>query len=74
MQQDPSTQPVAPAATSAPAVDPNAMPGAGFAGNSDADALSQMGVSHLLNEMVADPGEYFVSWVVALAPPPEAAR
>jgi biopolymer transport protein ExbB len=66
MQQDPSTQPVAPAATSAPAADPSAMPGAGFAGNSDADALSQMGFSHLLNEMTADPGEFMVSWVVLL--------
>ena len=66
MQQDPSTQPVAPAATSAPAADPAAMPGAGFAGNSDADALSQMGFSHLWHEMTSDPGEFAVSWVVLL--------
>ena len=66
MQQDPASNPTAPAATPAPAADPGVMPGAGFAGDSDADALSQMGVSHLLNEMVADPGEYAVSWVVGL--------
>ena len=64
MQQDPSTQPVAPAATSAPAADPGAMPGVGFAGNSDADALSQMGFANLLHEMTTDPGEFMVSWVV----------
>jgi biopolymer transport protein ExbB len=67
MQQDPvSTQPAAPAATPAPAADPAAMPGAGFAGNSDADALSQMGFSHLWHEMTSQPGEFMVSWVVLL--------
>jgi biopolymer transport protein ExbB len=67
MQQDPaSTLPAAPAATPAPAADPAAMPGAGLAGNSDADALSQMGFANLLHEMTSDPAEYAVSWVVAL--------
>jgi hypothetical protein len=67
MQQDPaSTSPVAAAATSAPAADPAAMPGAGFAGDSDADALSQMGFANLWHEMTSDPGEFMVSWVVLL--------
>jgi biopolymer transport protein ExbB len=57
MQQDPASTPPA---------DPAAMPGAGFAGNSDADALSQMGFSHLWHEMTSDPGEFMVSWVVLL--------
>ena len=67
MQQDPaSTQPIAPVATSAPAADPAAMPGAGFAGNSDAEALSQMGFANLWAEMAGHPGEYPVQWVVFL--------
>lgn len=58
MQQDAATtQP-----TAAPAVDPAAAPG--FAGTSDADALSQMGFAHLFHEMTGNPGEFAVSWIV----------
>jgi len=32
----------------------------------NADALSKMGFSHLMDEMVSQPGEFFVSWVVFL--------
>ena len=32
----------------------------------NADALSKMGFSHLMDEMLAQPGEFFVSWVVFL--------
>ena len=34
------------------------------AGGNAAQALTQMGVDHLLNEMVAQPGAYAVSWAV----------
>src|SRR5690349_1329100 len=76
MQQDAaSTQPVDPTAT--PAADTAALTpaaadpavgamGQGIGGNSDADALSQMGFSHLFNEMVSEPGEFAVSWTVLL--------
>lgn len=64
MQQDAaSTQPVDQTASAAPAVDPAAM-APGFAGPSDADALSQMGFAHLFHEMTANPGEFAVSWIV----------
>jgi biopolymer transport protein ExbB len=77
MQQDAaSTQPVDTTATPAadtaalstpPAtVDPAAMPGAPLGGTSDAEALSQMGFSHLFQEMTSDPGNYIVSWTVLL--------
>jgi biopolymer transport protein ExbB len=36
------------------------------AGGDAAAALSQMGVDHLINEMVTNPGEHIVQWVVAL--------
>lgn len=39
----------------------------GFAGASDADALSQMGFSHLFQEMTLHPGEYAVSWIVLIS-------
>ncbi len=38
---------------------------AGGAAN-NAEALTKMGFSHMMNEMLADPGEFFVSWVVFL--------
>ncbi|HET9159007.1 MAG TPA: MotA/TolQ/ExbB proton channel family protein [Caulobacteraceae bacterium] len=38
---------------------------AGGAAN-NAEALTKMGFSHMMNEMMADPGEFFVSWVVFL--------
>jgi biopolymer transport protein ExbB len=68
MQQDAvSTQPANTAAAPAPAADPTAaMPGTGFAGTSDADALSQMGFSHLWHEMTLSPGDFMVSWVVLI--------
>ncbi len=65
MQQD--TASTMPAGSAAPApADPSAMPGAEFAGTSDAEALSQMGFAHLWQEMTGDPGEFIVSWVVLL--------
>ena len=39
----------------------------GFAGASDADALSQMGFSHLFHEMTMNPAEYVVSWIVLIS-------
>ncbi len=36
---------------------------AGGAAN-NAEALSKMGFSNMMHEMIADPGEFFVSWVV----------
>jgi biopolymer transport protein ExbB len=36
----------------------------GFSGASDADALSQMGFSHLFHAMTTKPGEFAVSWIV----------
>ncbi len=36
------------------------------AGGDAAAALSQMGVDHLINEMVTNPGQHIVQWVVAL--------
>ena len=68
MQQDPASTPAAtPAAV--PATDPNAVTaGSTFAGgDSDADALSQMGFAHLFQEMTTKPGDYVVSWVVLLS-------
>lgn len=47
MQQDAATQN---AANTAP-LDPNAMPGAGYAGSSDAAALQQMGFDHLIHQL-----------------------
>src|SRR3546814_16023411 len=35
-------------------------------GGDAAAALSQMGVDHLINEMVTNPGQHIVQWVVAL--------
>jgi len=35
-------------------------------GGSAADAMKQMGVSHLLQEMMADPGRFAVSWAVLI--------
>ena len=35
-------------------------------GGSAADAMKQMGVSHLLQEMMADPGRFAVSWTVLI--------
>jgi biopolymer transport protein ExbB len=35
-------------------------------GGSAADAMKQMGVSHLLQEMLADPGRFAVSWAVLI--------
>ena len=71
MQQDPSSTPVAPATTpapAAPAIDPSVTPGStAIGGDSDADAMSQMGFAHLFQEMVAHPGEFVVSWVVLLS-------
>jgi len=62
MQQDAaSTSPVE--QTAASAVN-SAAQAPGFAGASDADALSQMGFSHLFHEMTTKPGEFVVSWVV----------
>ena len=68
MQQDPASTPAAnPAAV--PATDPNAVTaGSTFAGgDSDADALSQMGFAHLFQEMTTKPGDFVVSWVVLLS-------
>ncbi len=39
-------------------------PVSGFSGASDADALSQMGFSHLFHAMTTKPGEFAVSWIV----------
>ena len=39
---------------------------AATAGNNAAAALTQMGVDHLLSEMIADPASYAVSWAVML--------
>jgi len=71
MQQDAaSTQPaeqtpIAPPPPAQPAVDPAAQSASpGFAGASDADALSQMGFGNLLHEMTSKPGEFAVSWIV----------
>jgi biopolymer transport protein ExbB len=62
MLQDAATTP-----TAAPAaIDPAAQAAPGFAGGSDADALSQMGFSHLFHEMTVNPGEFAVSWVVLI--------
>ncbi|KAA2284043.1 MotA/TolQ/ExbB proton channel family protein [Arenimonas fontis] len=38
---------------------------AGGAAN-NAEALSKMGFAHLMNEMMGDPGEFIVSWVVLI--------
>src|SRR5688572_33458280 len=38
---------------------------AGGAAN-NAEALSQMGFSHLFQEMVADPGQFAMSWIVLI--------
>src|SRR5690606_23311315 len=35
-------------------------------GGNAASALTQMGVDHLLNEMIQDPGAYAVSWAVLI--------
>lgn len=69
MQQDPASTPSAPPAAPAvaPAADPAAMPGTAPIGDTDADAMSQMGFAHLFQEMVAHPGEFAVSWVVLLS-------
>jgi biopolymer transport protein ExbB len=71
MQQDPVSTPAVDPATApaaVPATDPNAvMAGQSFAGDSDADALSQMGFAHLFQEMTSHPGEFVVSWVVLLS-------
>ena len=68
MQQDPASTPTA-APAAAPATDPNSVTaGSTFAGgDSDADALSQMGFANLFHEMTTDPGEYAVSWIVLLS-------
>ncbi|HET7655713.1 MAG TPA: MotA/TolQ/ExbB proton channel family protein, partial [Luteimonas sp.] len=39
---------------------------AAAAGGNAASALTQMGVDHLLTEMMSDPGAYAVSWVVLI--------
>ena len=69
MQQDAASNPqVDQTATAAPVVDSAMQADApGFAGASDADALSQMGFSHLFNEMVRNPSEFAVSWVVLIS-------
>lgn len=69
MQQDAATNPLADqTATAASAVDSAAQAAApGFAGQSDADALSQMGFSHLFHEMTTNPGEFAVSWAVLVS-------
>ena len=36
------------------------------AGGGNASALTQMGFDHLLSEMIANPGEFAVSWIVLL--------
>ena len=36
------------------------------AGGNNASALTQMGFDHLLSEMVANPGEFAVSWIVLI--------
>mgnify|MGYP000991729834 CR=1 FL=1 len=62
MQQDAAS--TSPADQTAASAVNSAAQAPGFAGASDADALSQMGFSHLFQEMVAKPGEFVVSWVV----------
>jgi biopolymer transport protein ExbB len=64
MQQDAAT--TLPADQTAASAVNSAEQAPGFAGASDADALSQMGFSHLFQEMVAKPGEFVVSWVVLI--------
>ncbi len=56
MQQDAAVNPSA----AAPAVDPTAMPGAGYVGNADAAALQQMGFDHLIHQLGA------VGWIVLI--------
>ena len=63
MQQDAASTP---SATPAPAADAAMMPGEGFSGTSDAEALSQMGFANLWAEMSGHPTEYPVQWVVFL--------
>ena len=36
------------------------------AAGGNASALTQMGFDHLLSEMIANPGEFAVSWIVLL--------
>ncbi len=62
MQQDAAS--TSPADQTAASAVNSAAQAPGFAGASDADALSQMGFSHLFQEMVGKPGEFVVSWVV----------
>ena len=68
LQDAASTPPADQTALAAAVIDPATQATApGFAGASDADALSQMGFSHLFHEMVVNPGDYAVSWIVLLS-------
>lgn len=69
MQQDAaSNTPAEQTAAAAPVAD-TAMqaPAPTFAGASDADALSQMGFSHMMHEFISKPGEFAVGWTVLIS-------
>jgi biopolymer transport protein ExbB len=58
--------PAVAAATQAATPTPAGAMAGGVVGDSDANALSQMGFAHMWDEMVSHPGEFAMSWVVLI--------
>ena len=66
MLQEASNTPAAAAATQAATPAPMDQIIGGVVADTNAAALKEMGISSLLNNMVASPGEFAVTWVVVV--------